>query len=108
MVRLARENFGWGYDQIVGPLANLGHTVSDQTVGNVLRRHGVARTAEKPNDHGGIHLSAWGRPRWHGLFHGRSADLARYGDILMFYFSFTLAAGGRRSRESPIIRMQAG
>ena len=41
IVRLARENSGWGYDRIVGALANLGHQVSDQTVGNVLRRHGI-------------------------------------------------------------------
>jgi putative transposase len=34
---MARENSGWGYDRIVGALANLGHVVSDQTVGNVLR-----------------------------------------------------------------------
>jgi hypothetical protein len=39
IVRLARENKGWGYDQIVGALANLGHHVSVQTVGNILRRH---------------------------------------------------------------------
>ena len=36
---MARENSGWGYDRIVGALANMGHHVSDQTVGNVLRRH---------------------------------------------------------------------
>ena len=41
IVRMARENSGWGYDRIVGALANLGHHVSDQTVGNVLRRHGI-------------------------------------------------------------------
>ena len=41
MVRFARENSGWGYDRIVGALANLGHTVSDQTFGNVLRRYGI-------------------------------------------------------------------
>ena len=34
----ARENPGWGYDRIVGALSELGYTVSDQTVGNVLRR----------------------------------------------------------------------
>jgi hypothetical protein len=39
---MARENSGWGYDRIVGALANLGHVVSDQTVGNILRRYGIA------------------------------------------------------------------
>ena len=42
VVRMARENSGWGYDRIVGALANLGHALSDQTVKNILRRHGVA------------------------------------------------------------------
>src|SRR5579863_556773 len=47
IVRMARENSGWGYDQIVGALANLGFTVSDQTVGNVLRRHGIAPAPQR-------------------------------------------------------------
>src|SRR5215472_1885939 len=42
VVRFARENSGWGYDRIVGALANLGHLISDQTVGNILRRNNVA------------------------------------------------------------------
>jgi putative transposase len=42
IVRMARENSGWGYDRIAGALKNLGHEVSDQTVGNVLRRFGIA------------------------------------------------------------------
>jgi putative transposase len=37
IVRMARENSGWGYDRIAGALRNLGHHVSDQTVGNILR-----------------------------------------------------------------------
>ena len=41
IVRMAEENRSWGYDRVVGALANLGHEVSDQTVGNVLRRHGL-------------------------------------------------------------------
>src|SRR5216684_9382615 len=41
IVRMADENRSWGYDRIVGALANLGHEISDQTVGNVLRRHGL-------------------------------------------------------------------
>lgn len=47
VVRLARENRGWGYDRIVGALSNIGHTLSDQTVGNILRRHGVAPATER-------------------------------------------------------------
>ena len=39
---MARENSGWGYDRIGGGRANFGHEISDQTVGNVLRRHGIA------------------------------------------------------------------
>ena len=47
VVRLARENSGWGYDRMVGALANLGYQVSDQTVGNILRQHGIAPVPER-------------------------------------------------------------
>jgi hypothetical protein len=38
--QMARENSGWGYDRMAGALTNL--KVSAQTVGNVLKRHGLA------------------------------------------------------------------
>ena len=47
IVRMAQENRSWGYDRIVGALANLGLTVSAQTVGNVLKRHGIAPAPER-------------------------------------------------------------
>jgi putative transposase len=47
VVRLAQENRSWGYDRIVGALANLGYTISDQTVGNILKRHGIAPAPER-------------------------------------------------------------
>jgi putative transposase len=47
VVRFARENRGWGYDRIMGALANLGHQVSDRTVGNILRRHNIAPAPER-------------------------------------------------------------
>jgi putative transposase len=47
IVRMAKENRSWGYDRIAGALANLGHEVSDQTVGNVLRRHGTPPAPER-------------------------------------------------------------
>ena len=47
IVRMARENRDWGYDRIAGALANLGHEVCDQTIGNVLRRHGLPPAPER-------------------------------------------------------------
>jgi hypothetical protein len=47
VVRMAKENVGWGYDRIVGALANLGYTLSDETVGNILRRNGIPSAPER-------------------------------------------------------------
>ena len=47
VVRMAQDNRSWGYDRIVGALANLGLTVSDQTVGNILKRHGIPPAPER-------------------------------------------------------------
>jgi hypothetical protein len=48
---MARENRSWGYDRIVGALANLGYTISDQTVGNILKRHGIPPAPERKKTH---------------------------------------------------------
>ncbi len=53
IVRMAEENRSWGYDRIVGTLANLGHEVSDQTVGNVLQRHALPPAPERK------HTTSW-------------------------------------------------
>jgi putative transposase len=47
IVRMAGENRDWGYDRIIGALANLGYEISDQTIGNVLRRHGLPPAPER-------------------------------------------------------------
>src|ERR1700730_9779617 len=47
IIRMASENRGWGYDRTAGSLANLGYEISDQTVGNVLRRHGLPPAPER-------------------------------------------------------------
>jgi hypothetical protein len=53
---MADENRSWGYDRIVGALANLGHEISDQTVGNVLRRHGIMPAFQVLDD---LYASDW-------------------------------------------------
>jgi putative transposase len=47
IIRMASENRDWGYDRIAGALDNLGYEISDQTVGNVLRRHGLLPAPER-------------------------------------------------------------
>jgi putative transposase len=84
IVRMAKENPSWGYDRVVGALGNLGYPLSDQTVGNILRRHGVAPAPQRKhtvrwkdfirNPHGG---SGGNR-----LLHGRSPHVEGPGHIL--------------------------
>ena len=47
VIRMARENRSWGYDRIQGALKNLGYTISDQTVGNILKRHSISPAPER-------------------------------------------------------------
>ena len=53
ILRMAQENKGWGYDRIAGALANLGHQLSDQTIGNILKRHGIAPAPKRSQSGGG-------------------------------------------------------
>ena len=41
ILKFAKENPNWGYNRIAGALANVGHSVSDQTVANILKSHGI-------------------------------------------------------------------
>jgi transposase len=47
VVHMAKENRGWGYDRIAGALAELGYDISDQTVGNILKRRGIPPAPER-------------------------------------------------------------
>jgi putative transposase len=47
VIRMAQENRSWGYDRIAGALAHLGYTISDQTVGNILKRQGIQPAPER-------------------------------------------------------------
>ena len=47
IIQFAKENRTWGYDRIVGALKNVGYTVSDQAVGNILKRHNLPPVPER-------------------------------------------------------------
>jgi Homeodomain-like domain len=47
VVQMAKENRGWGYDRLAGAMAHLGYEISDQTVGNILKRRGIPTAPER-------------------------------------------------------------
>jgi transposase InsO family protein len=52
VVQIAKENPTWGYDRIVGAMANLGHRLSAQTVGNILHRHDLPPAPKRKHSTG--------------------------------------------------------
>jgi putative transposase len=56
VLRLAREN-DWGYERIEGELIKLGVTISHETVGNILQRHGIPPAPERAPSPSWRHLT---------------------------------------------------
>jgi transposase InsO family protein len=47
VMQMAKENRGWGYDRIAGTLAEPGYDISDQSVGNILKRRGLLTAPDR-------------------------------------------------------------
>jgi putative transposase len=47
VVQMAKANRSWGYDRLAGALAHLGYDISDQTVGNILKRRSLPPAPER-------------------------------------------------------------
>jgi hypothetical protein len=56
VVRLARENHDWGNGRIEGECQKLGHEISEETVGNILKRHGIPPAPERQPSRSWRHL----------------------------------------------------
>ena len=66
------------------PWPTSGLTVSHQTVGNILKRHGIAPAPERKTTHDveGVYPHAHGHPRRDRLLHRRGLDIGRAGNLL--------------------------
>ena len=47
ILRFAHENPTWGYDRIQGTLANVGYHISDTTIGNIFKAHGIESVPDR-------------------------------------------------------------
>jgi putative transposase len=106
---MAEENRSWGYDRVVGALAYLGHDVSDQTVGNVLRRHGMPPAPERKR------TTTWPEfiPAHLAVLAGTdffTVEVLTLHGLVTYYvlFSFISRADGWRSPGSPPIQPSSG
>jgi len=95
VLRMARENRTWGYDRIQGALANLGHKVSDTTVGNILREHGIAPVRERKR------RSTWKEfleAHWDvlGSIDFTTIEVWTKEGLVTFYLLFVMELGTRR------------
>ena len=95
VLRLAKENPVWGYDRIAGALGNLGHDVSDTTVGNVLRAHGIKPALERKRH------TTWKtflQAHWDALsaIDFTTVQVWTRGGLVTFYLLFTMRLASRR------------
>ena len=95
VLQIARENPSWGYDRIVGALANVGHQISDQTVGNILKAHGIEPAPERKRQ------TTWKTfidSHWDvlGAIDFTTIEVWTKGGLVTFYLLFVMELATRR------------
>ena len=95
VLRMAKENPDWGYDRIQGALANLGHEISDQTVGNILKAHGIETAPERRRQ------TTWKtflKAHWDvlGAIDFTTVEVWTKGGLVTFYLLFVMQLKTRR------------
>jgi len=95
VLKFARENPSWGYDRIQGALANLGHQVSDQTVGNILKEHGIEPAPDRKRQ------TTWAtfiKSHWDvlGAIDFTTIEVWTMGGLVTYYLLFIMEVATRR------------
>ncbi len=95
VLRMARENPTWGYVRIQGALANLGHKLSDTTVGTILREHGIEPVPERKRQ------STWREfleAHWDvlGAIDFTTIEVWTRSGLVTFYLLFVMEVASRR------------
>jgi putative transposase len=95
VLQMAGANPSWGYNRIQGALANLGHQISDQTVGNILKAHGIEPAPERKRQ------TTWKtfiRSHWDalGAIDFTTIEVWTTGGLVTFYLLFVMELATRR------------
>jgi len=95
VLRFARENPTWGYDRIEGALANIGFDISDQTVGNILKQHGIEPAGDRKRQ------TTWAtflKAHWDVLaaIDFTTIEVWTKGGLVTFYLLFVIELKNRR------------
>ncbi len=95
VLKFAKENLTWGYDRIADALANLGHEVSDQTVGNILKSHGVEPVPTRKRQ---TNWSTFLKAHWDQLaaIDFTTMEIWATGGLTTFHLLFTMQLAMRR------------
>lgn len=95
ILRFAKENPTWGYDRIQGALANVGYHISDTTVGNVLKEHGIEPA---PNRKRETTWSTFIKSHWDVLaaIDFTTIELWTKGGLVTYYLLFVMEVATRR------------
>lgn len=95
VLQMARENPTWGYDRIQGALANLGHEISDQTVGNIRKEHGIEPAPQRKRQ---TSWSTFLKAHWDvlGSIDFTTIEIWTKGGLVTFYLLFVMELKTRR------------
>jgi len=95
ILRFARDNPRWGYDRIQGALANVGYHISDTTVGNILKAHGIEPA---PNRERQMTWRTFLKAHWDVLaaIDFTTIEVWTRGGLVTFYLLFVMELKTRR------------
>jgi hypothetical protein len=97
ILRFANDNPAWGYDRIQGALANVGYHISDTTVGNVLKQHGIEPAPDRERS---TSWSTFIRAHWDVLaaIDFTTVEVWTKGGLVTHYLLFTMELKSRTVR----------
>ncbi len=95
VVRMARENGGWGYTRIQGAMANLGHRVGRGTIGRILKEHGIEPAPERGKE---MSWSVFLKAHWKVLAASDffTVEVWSWSGLITYYVLFVMELATRR------------